>query len=530
MMRGLSVISFRTTLGIGSLLLAGLFPHLSSPAGVTLITHGLNGNIDDWVPAMAQSIPAHPGFPGTNYSRYEMVVSYNNGFYLTTTRVGGNRPALTDSGEIIIELDWSQLANGSSFDTYEIAYATAFGLQTTNLISELEGHALAELPIHLIGHSRGGSLVCELSRLLGTNGLWVDHLTTLDPHPLNNDGFNDPFPVTDAPARTYLNVLYHDNYWQNLNFFVYGEPVAGAYVRKLTNLAGGYGGLTASHSDVHLWYHGTVDWRTPTFDGAASLTSSERSSWWSTYEDSGRVAGFSYSLVGSSDRLSPTQPLGAGYPRISDGFNQWWDLGVGVLSNRTSLPVNNGDWPNLIRLNRTTTNSTAVGQTFPLKIYYQWAQQTSSVCTLSFYLDRDKNPLNDNQTLLQQMSLPGTSASALFSLITNITLAAANVAPGSYACLAKISAGHRTRYLYAPELVTVLPAASPPNLDITLLSESQFRIGINGTPGQTIVLQYSTNLPNWLPLATNSLNSNRWVYTNSPPIGTEQQFYRALVQ
>jgi hypothetical protein len=513
-----------------SLLLTAFFPHVSNPAGVTLITHGLNGNIDDWVAAMALSIPAHLGFPGTNYSRYEMVVSYSDGFYLTTTRVGGSRPALTDSGEIIIELDWSQLANGSSFDTYEIAYATAFGLLATNLLTELNGHSLAELPIHLIGHSRGGSLVSELSRILGTNGLWVDHLTTLDPHPLNNDGFNDPFPVVDAPAQTYLNVLYHDNYWQNLNFFVYGEPVAGAYVRKLTSLGGGYSGLTASHSDVHLWYHGTIDWLTPTSDGAASLTSSERSSWWSSYENSGHVAGFSYSLIGNSDRLSPTQPLGAGYPRISDGFNQWWDLGVGVLSNRTSLPVNSGDWPNLVRVNRTTTNSTISGQSFPLQIYYQWAQPTSSICTLTFYLDADKNPLNDNQRMLQEIPLPGTSASGLFSFITNVTLAATNVAPGSYACLAKISAGQRTRYFYAPESINVLPSVSPPNLDLTLLSQSQFGIGISGTPGQTIVLQYSSTLQNWLPLATNSLNSNRWVYTNNPPIGTDQQFYRALLQ
>jgi hypothetical protein len=188
--------------------------------------------------------------------------------------------------------------------------------------------------MHLIGHSRGGSLVCEISRLLGTNGVWVDHLTTLDPHPLNNDGFFDfIYSAVDAPARTYSNVLFHDNYWQDLNLITYGEPVAGAYVRQLSNLDGGYGGLTASHSDVHLWYHGTVDSRNPASDTEASITSAERLSWWTGYESYGVTAGFYYSLIGGGDRRSIDQPL-VRYLAIRDGNNQWWDFGAGIPSNQ----------------------------------------------------------------------------------------------------------------------------------------------------------------------------------------------------
>jgi pimeloyl-ACP methyl ester carboxylesterase len=286
---------------LAALVLSAILLWLTVPsgvnAGVTIITHGLNGNVDDWVDAMADAIPEYFGFFGSNFTTYRIDVTFSgDSFYLASTRESGSAAPTSESGEIIVKLDWRTLAN-DSFSTFEVASAVAYGMLLTNFISELSGHALVEFPLHLIGHSRGGSLVCELSRQLGTNGIWVDHLTTLDPHPLNNDGFFDfPYTVMDAPARTYESVLFHDNYWQDLNFLFYGEPVFGAFVRELTYLEGGYGGISASHSDVHLWYHGTVDWNTPTSDyTSASITSAERQNWWTAYELHGFNAGFLYS-------------------------------------------------------------------------------------------------------------------------------------------------------------------------------------------------------------------------------------------
>jgi len=402
---------------------------------------------------------------------------------------------------------------------------------STNFIPELGGHALAEWPIHLIGHSRGGSLACEISRQLGTNGIWIDHLTTLDPHPLNNDGFFDfIYSAVDAPARTYANVLFHDNYWQDLNLFVYGESVAGAYVRKLTNLSGGYGGLTGSHSDVHLWYHATIDWRSSADDTEASFGGTERQDWWAATEDQGFFAGFLYSLIGGGDRTSTNRPVGGGYPAIQDGFNQWWDLGVGTSNNRTALPSNNGKWPNLLKFNRVTNNQVVLGETMPVTIYYQWAKANTDLAALTIYLDDDLNLLNTNQTVIGQTVLPGTGASFVGIAATNLVLSPSNATPGWHAVLATISGGGRTRYLYAPEWVQVVPSRQPPVLDIERVNSTQYRIGVNGLPGQTVVLQGSTNLQTWSDLATNTLAVNRWVFTNAPPGEAGTRFYRAVLR
>ncbi len=500
-------------------------------AGVTIITHGLNGNTDGWVTGMANQIPNYERFAGTNYSSYHVYFFYSAGsYFLTAVRDGGSEPGSPESGEIILKLDWRQLADGNSYNTYQVAAAVVPALLSTNFIPELGGHALAELPIHLIGHSRGGSLACEISRQLGTNGVWIDHLTTLDPHPLNNDGFNDfLYSAVDAPARTYANVLFHDNYWQSLSLFVYGEPVAGAYVRKLNSLSGGYGGLSGAHSDVHLWYHGTLDWRTNAGDSEASIGGTQRANWWVAYEEQGFVAGFKYSRIGGGDRTSTDRPVGLGYPAIRDGFNQWWDLGAGLANNRTALSTNYGNWPNLVTFNRMTTNQVVLGESMPLAFSYQWARSNTELATLHVYLDDDLNPLNTNQTLVAEIPLPGTSASSVGIAGTNLTLFASNATPGLHAVLGKITGNNRTRYLYAPEWVEIIPARQPPRLDIAELDPTHFQIGVNGEPGQTVVLEFSADLETWSRLATNTLTASRWDYTNAPPAEMGTRYYRAVL-
>jgi hypothetical protein len=526
-------------------LMGATFLHSARAAGVTIITHGfeLDSSFPTWVAAMADYIPTYfqARFPSveTNFAIYRLTITNIDGafYYFTPVRTGGSAPFDTASGEIVIELDWSALS-GDVFDSYastsNVASAVTQILMATNSFPELDGRPAIELPIHLVGHSRGGSLMAQISYDLGTNGIWTDHLTTLDPYPINNDG-NDDFPATiiDAPAEyTYSSVLFADNYWQDLGVGAFlgdpdGEPVAGAYIRQLEDLSGGYWNVSAEdapdHSNVHLWYHGTIDLATPASDTGATIPSAERAAWWVSDEQKGTNAGFEYSLIGGGNRMSTEEPVGPGFPAIVDGFNQQWDFGAGDSGNRTALSANSGDWPNIIKLDVTGTNVVVEGQPVATKFYYQYGGSSANV-SAQFYFDADFNPYNTNSIGVAQISLPKTGVNSVSS--NNLELTTTNVSPGIYAIYERISDGVHTRYLYAPELVTIA-APPPPVLGSLKFNGTQFVITVTGNSSETIIIQASTDLQNWLPVATNTASS--WNYTNIVPPNAVKWFYRAVV-
>jgi hypothetical protein len=494
--------------GAATLLLWAL--PLARGAGVTIITHGLNGNVTDWIIPMAQQIPSYDLFPGSAFSCYQITVAAD--YSLSQSRLSGVSPLVSDSGEIIIKLDWSSRADDPFNASQDIADAVVPALLSPTFIPELAGRSLAEFPIHLIGHSRGGSVVTEMARLLGQQGVWVDHQTTLDPAPLSEYG--------DAEVSTFSNVLFADNYWQinSDTFCPNGQSLPGAYNRYLANLLNGY---SCNHSDTHLWYHGTIDWsHTPATDTQATITSSERPIWWTSYELQGYFAGFHYTRIGAGNRLSADEPAGPGNGRIRDGYNQLWDFGAGVSANRRLLPSNNGSWPNLIQFDLLTAQPVTQGGDISLQYFFQFNQPASQSATIQVYLDSDSNPYNGNQGQMFQSIEPGTGTNVLQR---RFTLNTSSTSPGQYYVYAQITSGTHTRYLHAPGRLVV---RSPLVLQIVRLGGEALITWPTNSIGFT--LERNTNLPSSTPWSTVSpfpdVVNGRNTVTQS--IGNGNWFYR----
>jgi hypothetical protein len=498
-------------------------PPQASAGGVTLITHGFNSDITSWILPMASRFPGHPGFPGTDLTCYEIEITASGGeFAATSTRLDGPAPDASDSGEIVVKLDWSSIDTGPASSS-QVAAAAANALLSTGLIPENNGRPLAELPLHLIGHSRGASVVSEISRELGKRGVWVDHLTLLDPVPVDTYG--------DAAVRIWENVLYADNFYQQLGEFLIpqGSPVSGAFNRKLVSLPSGYAFLSgANHSDVHLWYHGTVQLGTPATDTQASITSSMRSTWWTAAESSGAAAGFHYSRIGGGDRLSTATPAGSGTDAINAGYNRLWDLGAGTAANRSLVTAKNALWPSLITARRSAPASIPAGTAFDLELRYQSDDASAGAPVLTVTLDPDANPWNGNGIEIDTRPL---SASGPANVLTaHLALTVPPALSGSYRIGARIQQSGRTRHLQAAGTLLVTPALPPPSIDRSSLgfSGGLFAFTILGSPGQSVRIEAAETLSDWKGIATRTLDGPTWIFSDPDTALHPKRFYRVV--
>ena len=178
--------------------------------GLTIITHGyaLTAGTPTWLTSMGNAVASQLGL---NTAIYKMTLGYDTNNRLDVTDFSlkqGSVPssAANSNAQTVLLIDWSQ-DSGIGVLTPYFSTTQLADFITPFLVNPLPSVGitapLAEGPVHLIGHSRGASLMSEIAKDLGQEGIWVDQLTTLDPHPIDSD----------APVAPTLNVNFADNYY-----------------------------------------------------------------------------------------------------------------------------------------------------------------------------------------------------------------------------------------------------------------------------------------------------------------------------
>lgn len=403
-------------------------------AGVTLITHGweLTSDRPGWLDSMADAIVASAG-PAT--SVYDMRIARNSAGTSASVVYFGliSGPGFSDSSnaDAVVMLDWAD-ASGVDFNDYfstgDLASQLVAPLLTETDPSIGINEPLADVPIHLIGHSRGASLVSELAKDLGQSGIWVDQLTTLDPDPVNSD----------PPVTIYDNVTFADNYYQTDELEFHGSYVAGA---DNTNLSGVFQDGTGDHTDVHAYYDGTISQSAPDDGDGTPIYSN-----WYNYAGTGprSSVGFNWSAIG-------------GGPRPSDGLSSAFG---GSVSSPAVPNVSGTQWANIDDVTLTDSGSQfKVGQ--PLNVTFRY-EDASSTPTISLYLDNDQSPFDGAG--YQVESSTRTSGASVYQPSSPLPLDTSGVPAGQYFLYAKITDGTDTRFAYDTTPIT-LTNPTPPSIN-----------------------------------------------------------------
>ncbi|MDG6006614.1 MAG: hypothetical protein E3K29_12385 [Candidatus Brocadia sp.] len=367
----------------------------SPPFGLTIITHGyqLAGNltkIPSWVDEMAEAIANRFGGSNTMPIYTMKIIKDGSGQIIAEDPKVTSASDFKSAGGAIIKIDWTDL---SCIDTcIETASTTLVGDAIfTKLGTDLSG-AWLQVPIHLIGHSRGASVNSRLAYDLGAHGIWVDHFTTLDPQPVTSFG--------DFKVKAWKNVLFADNNYRRKDTSAppYGEHVAGTYERKLNGIVKGDGypcddsgvfGNGTAHEQVHTYYHGTILGDDACVDHV--LVQPE----WYEPKYPTRKTGYYFSRIGKGDRYSSDD---TGYlPLIHPGDGLHYRLIASNKDNRADLDLSNNypAWPNATfkPFENEDDYNVHVGEKVDFTYYYQDA---GSNLDIMFALDNDTNPFNNS--------------------------------------------------------------------------------------------------------------------------------------
>jgi len=305
-------------LALSSVAAAGVPPPVT-----TVITHGLiftlggPPNLPIWTIEMAEAIAARAGAGS--------VFIYDPP---TGQWMGTGTPGPTDP--VMLVFNWVDESDGgifcpAAFPGPNWKYTEAAGDALYAALRDPSGalagfDPLSGRDIHLIAHSRGPCVMDKTARLLTAAGFTVDHVTALDPHPVNNtldqcllfgtQIWGDPVPTKWA-GMTFLDNYYRtDNQACDLDGMPLGFTDVLLPEAVLQTSGQGY---NESHSDTHLWYHGTIDLAVGASDGEQTITSAMRTTWWTGGLDEA-VSGWHYSLLGGGMLDRPAEAAGAPVP------------------------------------------------------------------------------------------------------------------------------------------------------------------------------------------------------------------------
>ncbi|HEV2294993.1 MAG TPA: calcium-binding protein [Tepidisphaeraceae bacterium] len=408
-------------------------------SGVTLITHGQGGSAGGEVAATADRIAVRAG----GAAQYVMTVVSDG---LAGARVASfvkdqDSPSMDEvpTGELIIKLDYG--------DVNTLPTTITAGLVADYLLT----NRYLEQQIHLAGPSRGGSLVSNLATSLGERGVWVDHLTFIDPVPAESVV---PIGPIDGPLRVTDNVIFADNYWrsdENLVTGFDGQPVAGAHNVNLNNTV-----QVDNDGDPHAaagaYYIATINPDEPIVPPA-------RASWFQdTPANPARdETGYHFSRI-------------AGGARPLDGLHP----DFGGIAHREIATRTGPHWPNVAQVTLLGgTQSMARGTTAHVALHYADAD---SRATVSVFLDRDRNPYNGNTvTRFARRGFAATDHNAV-----RLSGSTYEATPGTYHVYAQIvGADGQSRYAYAPQTLTL----RTPDLDQLFATKQDGEMRVSGTVG-----------------------------------------------
>jgi len=217
----------------------------------------------------------------------------------------------------------------------------------------------------------------------------------------------------------------------------------------------------------------------------------ERQHWWTAYEAAGTNADF-ITLDWRRRPVEHRRTARAEQRPLRDGLNQVLGFGAGTSGADQPLASagDNGSGP-------TESGWTygrppaCVGQPNPAAFYHQFGTSTSATATVRFYWTRP-HPYNSNAAQIYQAPISGTGTNN----VGHTTLRGRSIQQPrcpEHTGFWQRDRRHHTRYLYAHKSWRSVRAGSrrccwrPKFIH-------QFRFTISGWPGQTVLIQTSTNL------------------------------------